>query len=97
MKKLVNGVEVEMSEAEKAELRAMQSEAVEVSEFDTKLRALRAKRDAMLSACDWTQMSDVKLSKAEADKYKIYRQALRDMTAGITEDTDFSKIEFPKL
>jgi len=97
MKKLVNGVEVEMSEQEKAELKALQVEMPEVSEYDIKLRGFRAKRDSLLAQCDWTQMADVKLPKTEADAWKSYRQALRDLTNGVNEETKFEEIVFPAI
>jgi hypothetical protein len=40
----------------------------------------RARRDALLSACDWTQVADVPLSAAKVAAWKEYRQALRDVT-----------------
>jgi len=95
MKKLVNGVEVEMSEQEIGELKALQVEMPEVSEHEMKLRGFRAKRDSLLAQCDWTQMSDVKLAKAEADGWKSYRQALRDLTNGVNEETKLEEIVFP--
>lgn len=38
----------------------------------------RAQRDALLSACDWTQCRDV--PDATAAAWQPYRQALRDLT-----------------
>lgn len=43
------------------------------------LAALRAKRDAALSASDWTQMPDSPLSDADKQAWATYRQALRDL------------------
>lgn len=40
---------------------------------------VRAQRDALLSACDWTQMPDSPLSEEEKAAYQTYRQALRDV------------------
>ncbi len=39
---------------------------------------VRAERDAMLRASDWTQLPDVPLATKET--WAIYRQALRDVT-----------------
>ena len=41
--------------------------------------AIRGKRNAMLSETDWTQITDAPLSEDKIEKYRIYRQALRDM------------------
>jgi hypothetical protein len=48
------------------------------------LSQIRSQRDRLLSACDWTQLSDV--SFAKKDDWKTYRQALRDLPDTITTD-----------
>lgn len=56
--------------------------------------AIRAKRDRLLAETDWTQVSDNALSNAQREAYRVYRQALRD----ITEQTNFPyNVVFPKL
>lgn len=40
---------------------------------------VRAQRDSLLAACDWTQMPDSPLSEKEKAAYQAYRQALRDV------------------
>lgn len=45
---------------------------------EQKAAAIRAQRNALLSACDWTQLPDSPV-QAEAGWY-AYRQALRDIT-----------------
>lgn len=42
---------------------------------------MRARRDAMLASCDWTQGADSPLSAEEKSAWATYRQALRDMPA----------------
>lgn len=49
----------------------------------------RQKRDALLSACDWTQLPDVPISTK--DKWSDYRQKLRD----ITDQLDPFNIDWP--
>lgn len=46
-----------------------------------RLIAIRAKRDVLLSASDWTQLSDSPLSDDLKTKWREYRQALRDRPA----------------
>jgi len=48
--------------------------------------SLRAERNRLLAATDWTQMPDVPLTQAERDAWKAYRQALRDLPASLTDD-----------
>lgn len=41
--------------------------------------AIRDKRNALLSKTDWTQTTDAPLAETEIERYRIYRQALRDI------------------
>lgn len=43
------------------------------------LAQVRAQRDAKLSACDWTQLTDAPLSADEKSAWATYRKALRDL------------------
>lgn len=45
-----------------------------------KAALIRATRNEMLSASDYTQLSDVGLTAEEKEAWKVYRQALRDIT-----------------
>lgn len=40
----------------------------------------RQKRNKLLERSDWTQLSDVALTDPEKDQWRVYRQALRNMT-----------------
>ncbi len=40
---------------------------------------LRARRDGLLSKCDWTQTVDAPLDEETQGKWAVYRQALRDI------------------
>jgi glutaredoxin len=48
--------------------------------YDAKVTEVKAQRDAMLAASDWTQMSDVTIDAAVKEGWATYRQALRDVT-----------------
>lgn len=56
---------------------------------DTEWPLVRARRNDMLSASDWTQLPDVPLNTKEA--WAVYRQALRD----VTEQLDPFNIVWP--
>lgn len=43
------------------------------------LESLRAKRNALISACDWTQLPDAPLTTESKAEFAAYRQALRDL------------------
>lgn len=47
-------------------------------------------RNNYLLQSDWTQLPDVDLTDVEKDRWKVYRQALRDMT-----EQDFLNGNFP--
>lgn len=40
---------------------------------------IRAKRDKLIAATDWTQISDASLSVEKKAEFSAYRQALRDL------------------
>lgn len=58
---------------------------------DTEWPLVRAKRDRLLQASDWTQLPDVPLATKEA--WAAYRQALRDVTL----QSDPFNITWPEL
>ena len=41
---------------------------------------IRLKRDTLLTKCDWTQIPDAQLDNEVREAWKVYRQALRDLT-----------------
>lgn len=75
MKKYLNGVLVDMTEAEVGALPAPRTEAELLEELSTEVRA---KRNALLTAADWTQVADAPVDQTA---WATYRQALRDVTA----------------
>lgn len=42
-------------------------------------RLLRIERNMRLAQTDWSQLSDVSLTSEQAETYRAYRQALRDL------------------
>lgn len=49
----------------------------------------RSRRNELLLSSDWTQLSDVDLTQSEKDRWKAYRQKLRDMTEQDLLDGNF--------
>lgn len=70
--KLVNGVSVPLSSADLALLAQMEAAAPE-----KQWAVVRAERNALLAASDWTQVAD---APVDAAAWRLYRQALRDVT-----------------
>jgi hypothetical protein len=55
--------------------------------------AIRNERNQLLASTDWTQLNDSPLTEDVKDRYRAYRQALRDMTN--TDNID--NVNFPEL
>ena len=47
------------------------------------MRQLRSERNALLASSDWTGLSDLALTNEKSAEWKLYRQKLRDITAGL--------------
>ena len=56
---------------------------------------VRQQRNTLLSETDWTQLNDAPLTDEEKEKYRIYRQALRDIPQqeSFPEDINWPTIE----
>jgi len=62
-----------------------------IVEFDMAMEDLRAKRNKLLADTDHYALSDQTLS----DDMRTYRQALRDITNGLTTVADVEAVAFP--
>ena len=78
MKKLVNGIEMDMTSQELTQ-RELDMQQYENEKVNLKLEQLRIIRNGFLTATDFYALSDVTIS----DEMKTYRQALRDITNGL--------------
>lgn len=58
---------------------------------DEQRAALRAERDRLLAASDFSQMPDAPLTKGQRDRWRAYRQALRDLPAA----SDLTAVQWP--
>ena len=90
MKKLVDGVEVEMTDAEIA-LKQAEDKANLEGTLVQRMALLRNKRNILLAETDWMANSDVTMSS----DWRTYRQALRDITKTEPVDMALSNITFP--
>jgi len=90
--KLVDGVKVVLSDAEIAQ-RSADEAAWNAGAFDRAMQSLRQRRNALLSASDWTILPDSPVQ----DKYvwQAYRQSLRDITEGLSTVEQVNSIVFP--
>ena len=90
MKKIVDGIEIEMTNAEIA-LKQAEDKANLEGTLVQRMALLRNKRDILLAETDWMGNSDVTMS----NDWKTYRQALRDITKTEPVDMALSNITFP--
>ena len=88
--KLVDGVKVILSDAEIAQRQA-EEQAWLAGAFDRSLASLRAKRNSLLAATDYLELSDNTLSAAMTS----YRQSLRDLTEGLSTVEQVNSVVFP--
>lgn len=84
--KNINGVNIELTDSEQAELDALKKANPNISD-DMKKQMKRLERNSLLEATDWMANSDVTMT----DAWKIYRQLLRDLPA----QSGFPDVDFP--
>ena len=90
MYKLVNGIKIELT-AEEIATRQAEEIAWNDGAFDRAMSDLRQRRNTLLSATDYFALSDNTLTT----EMSTYRQALRDITNGLTTIEDVNATVFP--
>jgi len=88
--KLVNGERIALTAEEEA-ARDAEEAAWAAGAFDRAIADVRSKRDRLLAATVYLALSDQTLT---ADM-TTYRQALRDITDGVTTTDDIDAITWP--
>ena len=88
--KLVNGERIALTAEEEA-ARDAEEAAWAAGAFDREIADVRSKRDRLLAATDYLALSDQTLSA----EMTTYRQALRDITDGVTTTDDIDAITWP--
>ena len=90
MKKIINNIEYDLTAEELAQRQADEL-AWNAGAFDRAMNALRSKRNSLLSATDYLALSDNTMTP----EMTAYRQALRDITEGVTTLTKVKAVTFP--
>ena len=88
--KMVNGVRIEFTPEEEV-ARDAEEAAWAAGAFDRAIVGLRDDRNRKLSSTDWYALSDVVMSQDMTD----YRQALRDLPAGLTTVEEVKAVSWP--
>ena len=66
-----------------------------IVEFDMAMEDLRSKRNKLLADTDYTVLQDSTYTDAQVAEWVIYRQALRDITNGLTTVEEVNSVTFP--
>jgi hypothetical protein len=66
-----------------------------IVELDMAMETLRAKRNKLLADTDYTVLQDSTFTDAQVAEWVVYRQALRDITNGITTKEQIEGIIWP--
>ena len=90
--KLVNGVQVQFTAEEEA-ARDAEEATWAAGAFDRAIADVRAKRDRLITQTDYLALSDNTLSA----EMTTYRQALRDITNGVTTVEQCNSITWPTI
>ena len=88
--KQIDGIKVQFTAEEEA-ARDIEEQQWSDGALDRGLNSLRQKRNHLLKETDWTSNSDVTMSSAMT----TYRQALRDITAGLDTVEKVNAKQFP--
>jgi hypothetical protein len=88
--KLIDGVQVPLTAEEIAQRQEAEA-AWSAGAFDRAMNALRSKRNSLLSATDYLALSDNTMT----EEARTYRQALRDITEGLTTKEQVDVVVFP--
>jgi heme oxygenase len=94
MKKMVNGIIVDMT-ADEIAARQAEETAWTNGAFDRAIADLRAKRDKDLLESDWTQLGDTTLTNDQKQAWMRFRTELRDITKGLTTVDDVNNLDYP--
>jgi len=93
--KLVNGIQVPLTDEEIAQRQA-DEQAWLNGAFDRAIADLRARRNRLLASSDWEVIMAKEKGTNLSTAFKDYRQALRDITQGLTTVEEVELVIFPE-
>jgi len=94
MKQIINGIEVLLTQDEIL-LKQQQDAEFNAGAFDRAMKELRNIRNDMLSKTDWYITKAKENNQEVPINIKQYRQALRDITNGVTTVAQAEAVVFP--
>ena len=90
--KLVNGIRVELTQAEIDAKNAEEKIWIDGA-FDRGLVNLRTERDTLLASTDWRDLPSY--AGTRQAQWRVYRQALRDLPKGLTTEELVKNVTWP--
>ena len=93
-KKMVDGVEIELTDDEQKE-REAEEKAWDDAAPARAFEGLRNERNEKLAETDWTVLSDTSLSDDDKKKWTDYRKVLRDLPAQYDNSSVLGDITWP--
>ncbi len=88
--KMVDGVSIQLTEEEEA-ARDAEEATWAAGAYDRAIASLREDRNRRLASTDWYGVSDLTMS----DDMATYRQALRDLPAGLSTEAEVNAVAWP--
>jgi hypothetical protein len=82
---------LDIAQPTQAQLDALDAQA----DFNIVIKNLRAKRNKLLADTDYTVLQDSTFTDAQVAEWVVYRQALRDITEGLTTKEQVEAVVFP--
>lgn len=79
--------EIKAIKSEDGSITLIQDPSKVQAKLDLAWADLRARRNQLLAACDWTQLVDTHMSQDRKEAWAEYRQALRDLPETATDPT----------
>ena len=94
MKKLVNGVLVDLTAEEIAQRQAEET-AWNAKAFDRAIARLRTNRNNLLAETDYIVTMNLEAGNTVPAEWVTYRQSLRDLTNGLTTVEQVNAVVYP--
>ena len=94
MKKLLNGVLVDLTQ-EEINQRQSDEQAWLVGAFDRAMSDLRSKRNKLLADTDYIVLADSPIPSIKKSEWMTYRTALRNLTQGLDTVEKINNVAYP--
>ena len=94
MKKIVNGIEIDLTTEEIAQ-RQLDEQAWLAGAFDRAIFSLRDKRNELLKETDYIVLADSPIPSVKKSEFMNYRTALRNLTQGLDTVEKINNVVYP--